>query len=709
MPDYTQANRPLRVKTALGGDKLMLAGFTGQEAVSRPFSYHIELASTDNAIKGDDLLRTPMTITVMLRGGGTRFINGTVRRFVQGGTTEDLTFYRAEIVPWLWFLSLARDCRIFQKLNVLDIIEKVFKGQGYSDYEIRCSRSYPEREYCVQYRETNLNFVSRLMEEEGIFYFFEHTDSKHVLVLADANNSFKPCPGGATARMASRMVLDEDVLTEVHSEHAVFIGQVTLQDYDFVQPALTLKSSISGDGVEEVYDYVPVQYTTIEDGEKYARIRLEAEEAVHQVIAGEGTCRFLQAGCKFDLKEHDRDDLNQTYLLLSVKQGGGGTDYRTWQSDQPDFEVEFEAIPASAPYRPPHDARKPVVHGTQSAVVVGKAGEEIWVDKHGRVKVQFHWDREGSKDENSSCWVRVSSLWAGKQWGAIHIPRIGQEVLVDFIEGDPDRPIITGRVYNAEQAPPYALPDNQTQSGVKSRSSKGGGADNFNEIRFEDKKGEELFYIQAEKDKQVLVKNDRNEEVKKNETILIGENRTEEVKKNEQITIGENRTEEVKKDEKITIGGSRTEEVGKDETVHVKGKREVTVDGNEKLTAGANQDVDVKSNRAVTVGAGDKLEVGTNLDMKVNQNINIKSSGGKLVAEAPLGIELKVGACTVKVTPAGIEMKAPQIKIEGMAQVEVKAPIVNGKADAMLQLKGAIAQVNGDGVLMLKGAITMIN
>ncbi len=281
--------------------------------------------------------------------------------------------------------------------------------------------------------------------------------------------------------------------------------------------------------------------------------------------------------------------------------------------------------------------------------------------------------------------MRVSSAWAGKAWGAISIPRIGQEVLVDFIEGDPDRPIITGRVYNAEQTPPYTLPTNQTQSGVKSRSSKGGGTENFNELRFEDKKGEELVYFHAEKDKEVMVENDRKEEVKHDETI----------------TIGNNRTELVKKDEKITIEGSRTEEVKKDETITVKGKRTETVDGKET--------VKVKGDREHSVDQGDKLDVGTNLNIEAKQNITIKAAGGQIKAEAATGIELKCGACTVKITPAGIELKAPQIKIQGTAQVELKAPILMGKADAMLQMKGAVAQVNGDGVLMVKGGITMIN
>ena len=709
MPKYSQSGRPIRVDTVLGPDVLLLAGFTGTEAVSRPFAFQLDLLSENASIDPASVLRTHATITVELRSGDARSIDGIVNRFIQLGAHGDLTHYRAEVVPWLWFLSLSRDCKIFQDKTVLEIIEAVFKTVPGSAFDLRCTRSYPKREYCVQYRETHLDFVSRLMEEEGIFYFFEHEDGKHTLVVVDANTGMKPCPGTSTARITPQPYISEDVITRLESVHSVHSGVVTLRDYDYLQPSLTLNSTISGQPPEEIYDYQPVVFTKLEEGERYARIQLEAEEARQQVIRGEGTCRFLQSGYTFDLEEHYRGDLNQTYALLEIEHTAVAGDYRTGQMDEFDYGNKFAAIPKKVPFRPAMATPRPAVRGAQTAVVVGKSGEEIWVDKHGRVKVQFHWDRDGKKDEKSSCWVRVSSAWAGKAWGAISIPRIGQEVLVDFIEGDPDRPIITGRVYNAEQTPPYTLPTNQTQSGVKSRSSKSGGTENFNELRFEDKKGEELIYFHAEKNKEVMVENDRKEEVKHDETITIGNDRTELVKNDEKITIEGNRTEEVKKDETITVKGKRTETVEGDETIQVKGDRAHTVDKGEKLKVGAKQDVSIGSDRSVKVSANDTLEVSSNLDVKANQNITIKAAGGKIKAEAATGIELKCGACTVKITPAGIELKAPQIKIQGMAQVELKAPMLMGKADALLQMKGAIAQVNGDGVLMVKGGITMIN
>jgi type VI secretion system secreted protein VgrG len=308
--------------------------------------------------------------------------------------------------------------------------------------------------------------------------------------------------------------------------------------------------------------------------------------------------------------------------------------------------------------------------------VVGPAGEEIHVDKHGRVKIQFHWDREGKKNETSSCWVRVSSAWAGKGWGGISTPRIGQEVLVDFIEGDPDRPVIVGRLYNAEQTPPYTLPAAGTQSGIKSRSSKGGGTDNFNEIRLEDKKGEEMFFMQAEKDHEVNVKHDRKETVGNDETI----------------TIKGNRTETVEKDEKITIKGARTEDVTKDETVKIKGKRDHAITKDDILAVTGNQTVKVTGDQ--------KLEVTKNINVESKIQINVKANAG---------IEFKVGGSTLKITPASIELKAPMIKLEAQALAEIKGAIVKAEAQGILQAKGAIAQINADGILMLKGALTMIN
>ncbi|UCC71415.1 MAG: type VI secretion system tip protein VgrG [Gemmatimonadota bacterium] len=650
MADYSQADRPFRVETVLGPDVLLLQGFSGQEGVSTPFSFTLDLVSEEASVSANDVLRTAAVVTMDLAGGEQRVIHGLINRFVQLGQSDELTFYRAEIVPWVWFLSLSSDCKIFQNLSVLEIVEQVFKDQGYSDFEIKCVRNYASREYCVQYRETHLNFVSRLLEEEGIFYFFQHSESKHILTLADDASAVKPCPGQSRVRISPmpEAAPEEDFVTAFEREHAAYIGTVTLRDYDHLQPSLRLESSVSGDGREEVYDY-PGNYTQLDDGERLARLQLEEQEAWHEIVRGESTCRSLQSGCTFDLEEHYLREANQTYQLLQVRHSARAGDYRSWDTAAFEYRNDFVAIPHSVPFRPPRTTPKPVVQGSQSALVVGKAGEEIWVDKHGRVKVQFYWDRDGKKDENSSCWVRVSSGWAGKGWGVIQIPRIGQEVIVDFLEGDPDRPIITGRVYNAEQTPPYDLPGNQTQSGVKSRSSKGGGTDDFNEIRMEDLKGSELLYIHAEKDKQVVVENDRMESVGHNESISISNDRSETVGANESITIEKNRTESVGSNENITIGGNRIESVKKNETIDV----------------GENRTEEVGKNERVAIGQSRTHDVGKDDTLKIGKDLFI-DAGDKIV--------LKTGSSSISMKKNGdIQIKGKNITLEGSGKIRIKA------------------------------------
>lgn len=464
MTSYTQARQAMRVHTDLEEDLLLLAALSGEEAVSAPFLFELDLLSLDRDIDGERMLRSPIHVELDLPDGGTRSIHGIVRRFVQSGRDEELISYRAEIVPWLWFLSLAHDCRIFQEMDVLEIVEAVFLDQGHSDFEIRCTRTYEKRDYCVQYRESNLNFVSRLLEAEGIFYFFEHEDSKHVLVLADDMTAIKPCEGQPEARIHSQPVPDEDVVLTLDREHNVHAGQVTFADYDYLQPSLSLRSTVAGAEPEEVYDY-PGGFTDLDGGERQARLALERKEAGRHVVRGSATCRAFRAGGQFRLLNHFGNGGNQTYAILELRHRARNGAYRAGGAESgTEYRNDLVAIPYSVPYRPPLTARKPVLQGAQTAEVVGAAGEDIYVDEHGRVKVQFPWDRHGESDDRSSCWVRVSQNWAGKKWGGMFIPHIGQEVIVDFLEGDPDRPIITGRVYNAENMPPQSLPANKHKS-----------------------------------------------------------------------------------------------------------------------------------------------------------------------------------------------------------------------------------------------------
>jgi len=659
------------VETALGKDALLLSEFAGAEGVSHLFSYTLDLISEDAAVDPAKMLRTSATVSVELpEDGGTRYLNGVVNRFSQLGQRDGLTFYRAEIVPWLWFLSLSRDCKIYQNLSVTEIVEQVFKDLGYTAFDIRCAESYPTREYCVQYRETHLDFVSRLLEDEGIFYFFEHGDGKHTLVLADRASAVKPCPGLSSARITSQTTAqEEDVIVRLEREDAIQSGKVTLRDYDPLQPSLRLEGTVSGKEQEEIYDY-PGDFTVMDEGQRYARVRLEEHEAQQQIVRGAGTCRAMQTGYRFDLKEHYRREFNQSYQILELRQRGRAGDYRAWDGAPLEYQNDFVCIPHSVPFRPARRTPRPHIGGHQTAVVVGKSGEEIWVDKHGRIKVQFHWDRVGKKEENSSCWVRVSTAWAGKGWGAIHIPRIGQEVLVEFLDGDPQHPIVIGSVWNGEQTPPYGLPADGTQSGIKSRSSKDGATDTFNEIRFEDKKDKEEIFVQAQKDMTVSVKND------------------------EQRTVLHDRTTEVTNDD------TRTVKEGDDTTTIEQGKQTVTVKQGDQVIGvdKGDQKVTIKMGKqVVTLDKGDQqvtLKMG-NQTTKLNKgNVTLKAALGKVTIEAMQGIELKVGQSSIKLDQKGVTVSGMMLKLEGKMQTELKGVMTTVKGDGMLTVKGGIAMIN---------------
>jgi type VI secretion system secreted protein VgrG len=611
MGAYSQANRLISVHTPLGEDVLLLERFSGQEGVSRLFSFELEMHSENRAIAFDSVVGKPATVRVQLADGQSRFINGVVASFSQAGSSQGLARYRATLVPWLWLLTRTSDCRIFQQMSVPDIVEKLLGERNLKDYSLRLHGSFQPRDYCVQYRETTFNFVSRLMQEEGIFYFFEHAKDKHTLVLANSPNEFKPCPNGASARYeAARGVgRNEDVISEWTLGQEVRPGKYTANDFNFETPMLDLTAQVTGrdEREYEIYDY-PGEYLTKDEGEQVVGVRMQEEDSPRLVATGAGTCRAFTPGYRFDLKEHYRRDANKAYAIISVYHAvEHGMNFRSGGdvSDEFAYSNQFQCVPHPTPFRPPRTAPVPVVHGTQTAIVVGPAGEEIYTDKYGRVKVQFHWDREGKYDEKSSCWVRVSQNWAGKRWGAMFIPRVGQEVIVDFIEGDPDRPIITGRVYNAASMPPYGLPGEKTKSTVKTNSSKGGGG--FNELRFEDKKGAEQIFIHAERDKHVRVKHDRLEWVGNDSHLMV---------KHDQL-------ESVDGDKHLTVKGDQNEKVG----------------GGYSLKVG--QDTQTKTGMKFAVDAGQEvhLKAGMNVVVEAGMSITLKAGGGFIVV-GPTGVTI---------------------------------------------------------------------
>jgi type VI secretion system secreted protein VgrG len=724
----TTNTRLVQVDSPLGGDVLVLRQLDGIEELGRVFDYELNLVSENTSLALNSLLGKPMGVTMELQDGSKRHFHGIVARASQGAGIGQFAVYRVTLKPWLWLMSRTSDCKIFQNRTVPDIIKQVFRDLGFSDFEDSLSRSYREWEYCVQYRETSFDFVSRLMEQEGIYYFFRHEKGRHVLVLADAYGAHSKAAGYESVPFypptAEQRELDH--IDDWHLSHEVQPGSLALNDYDFQRPSarLEVRSVISRPHTASefpLYDY-PGEYVQSGDGEHYARTRIEAIQTQYERVQLRGTARGIGSGHLFSLTRYPRGDQNREYLVVGARYKVVQEHYETGFEDaEQQFVSHLDCMDASQAFRPQPITVRPIVQGPQTAMVVGPKGEEIWTDQYGRVKVHFYWDRHDQSNENSSCWMRVSQSWAGKNWGSIQIPRIGQEVIVGFLEGDPDRPIITGRVYNAEQTVPYELPANATQSGTKSRSSKGGSPANFNEIRMEDKKGSEQLFIHAEKnqdievendethwvghdrtktidhDETVHVKHDRTETVDNNETITIGVNRTEKVGNNETITIGVNRTEEVGSNEKITIGANRTESVGANEDISIGSNRTEKVGSNETISIGANRTEDVGSNEKITIGANRTENVGSNEEISIgsNQTTSIGKDESRSVGQsrstdvgkddsvqvgkhfsldAGDSITLTTGAASISMKKDGtIVISGKNITIDGSGAINIKA------------------------------------
>jgi len=663
MSAATQKHRLLAIGTALpDADALLLKSCSVSEQLGRLFQIELELRSIDPAIDFDKLVGSNATVRVQTPGGATRYFNGCVSRFVQTEQHENYAHYRATLVPWLWLLTRTADCRIFQKKKVPDIIEEVFKAHGFKDYELKLSGNYPEWEYCVQYRETDFNFVSRLMEQEGIYYFFTHEDGAHKVVLADAPSAHETVKDYETLIYRTRAQAEknqiEESVTEWVIEKQVQAGVYALGDFNFKNPGapIMVNANVSRKHEAasfEMFDY-PGEFDDRGSGEAYAKVRIQELQAQHEVLSAQATVRGIAAGVKFTLKDHPRKDQNRDYLITNAScQISAGEFESSGQSAEDEFfSCNFSAIPASEHYRSPRLTPKPLIQGPQTAIIVGKKGEEIDTDEFGRVKVQFHWDRYGKVDENSSCWVRVSQPSAGKGWGAIGLPRIGQEVIVEFLEGDPDQPIITGRVYNATAKVPYPLPDNKTMTTFKSNSSKGGAG--FNEFRIEDKKGSEQIFTHAEKDLDVRVKNDSKE--------WIGNERHLYVKKDQLENVEGDHHSLVKGDRLAKTDGDEGETVGGDRHVSIKGKDHLTVTGERSIKV--DGDVNLKGGKNINEEAGQKISIkaGTTFAVEAGTAVHIKA-GTTLVIEAGVQLSLKVGGNFIDIGPAGVAIKGTLVMI----------------------------------------------
>ncbi|MEN8150910.1 MAG: type VI secretion system tip protein TssI/VgrG [Planctomycetota bacterium] len=737
MSGVTQESRDGGFKVAGEDDDLLvLKRLSGEEKLGRPYVFHVELSCDDPELRFGDLVGKAGTVWLEYGEDETRYWSGIVTNFRLVGSDRDGNAeYAAELRPWIWLLTKTADCRIFQEMTVPDIIKEVFGNFGFTDYEEEFSGTYRIWKYCVQYRETAFNFVSRLMEQEGIYYYFRHEDGKSVMVLSDGFHAHEQIPGGSIPfSVPSGGVVSGECITQWEVGCSVRSGSVVLNDYDFENPTADLLAERVANldladkrGAYEIYDY-PGEYVEGADGSAYSEIRLQELQADWSIVTGRADARALGPGVLFDLRDHPRGDQNTEHLLLEARymlrmpDSSGSSGGASGQ-----YSVAFRATLSENPFRAARITPKPSIQGPQTAVVVGTSGEEIWTDQYGRVKLLFHWDRLGQekKDEGSSCWVRVSQEWAGKGWGSIHIPRIGQEVIVDFLEGDPDRPIVTGRVYNGDNPVPYTLPDNQTQSGIKTRSTKDGGGDNFNELRFEDKKGEEQVVLHAELD--------YNRNVEHDESATVGNDRKKEVGNDQEATVGNDDKLDVGNDQTIVIGNDETVTIGNNETRDIGTDETVTIGSNEARTIGTDLSVDVGSNENRKIGSSLTLDVGGDRSssvggadaLSVNGNHSIEALGKSLHSSAQ-AIELKCGGSSIKIEPSKITIKAPQVelkgdmtlKLEGGLQAKLKGGLAlkaegglmaGFKGGLKADLKGLMTGVDGTAMAKIKGAILKVN
>jgi type VI secretion system secreted protein VgrG len=605
------------------------------------------------------LIGKNISCSVKCNDGSDRYFSGIVSSLVAGGVVESrFRQYQIVMVPWLTLLSYRSDCRIFQETSVPDIIEEVFKNLGFNDFTWKLQGTYAPREYCVQYRETDFEFVTRLLEEEGIYYFFKHEQGKHTLILSDYAKAYE------------KVTLDPiDVIDGSHTDHKIsqwqhsynfFSGAVSQTDYNFQAPGPLMTEqetvvALPNNKQFEHYDF-PGTYTEKANGDAIARNRMESIEATHSKVSARSDYPGLAPGYSFKVGRHSDDsEASKKYVISVITHNASEGSYRSGDTGAYSYSNDFQCAPIERVLRPIKTRSKPYISGSQTAMVVGPASEEIYTDKFGRIKVHFFWDRLGKKDENSSCWIRVAQVWSGKKWGAQFLPRVGQEVLISFMEGDPDRPIVVGSVYNADQMPTYDLPANKAISGIKSRSTKGAGTENYNELRFEDEKGKELLYIHSEKNEQEVIENDQSVSVGNDSVESIGNDATQSVGNDKTLSVEANHTESIGKVMAVSVGEDRSLDVGKNQTI--------TVGEDQTESVGKGYTLDIAKDLMETVG-GQHSEA-------VTKEYSLSAKKIQLTADDE--ITLKVGSAKISMKKNGdIVISGGKLNIKGSGAVGIK-------------------------------------
>ena len=687
MNKFSQAERLLRIKTSFEDDFFLINGLTATEGISELFKLEVELLHEESAawpecdpIDPKRILGQPVSILITQGDHGQRYFNGIVSRFSQGPRSRRTSQYSITVVPEVWEYTQRRQNRIFQQKTVQSIIEEVL-AELENPIKFELEHDYKPRNYCVQYRETDFDFISRLMEEEGIYYFFEHTeDGAHKMIISDAPRFTLDCPLVSELKFlqGNKEEVHETFIAEWGTDYQLGPGVISFRDHHIQQPNKTLekthptKFEIGDNGKWEIYDHpggYARKYDGISpqgteqasdlgnvdpDGQRTAETAMQVIDAQYMTGAGHSNCSSLTSGHRFKVKDHPQKQVNGQYVLTSITHRA--TQHPSYQEDETGHEVPqpyqnwFRALshgrPEAVPFRPVQKTLKPIIHGSQTAVVVGTGDEEIFTDKYGRVKVRFFWDREGKADGLDSCWLPVAQAWAGNGWGSMFIPRVGMEVIVHFLEGDPDRPIVSGCVYHPMNMPPYALPENKTRSGIKSDSSKGGGG--FNEFRIEDKKGSEQIFMHGEKDLDVRIKNDVREWTGNDEHLIVKNDRREKIENDTHLIVENDQIEHIKRDRHLKVGtGMMSKEA-----------KEVT--GSQTLKVGSDQ--------GITIGGSKSEEVTGAMYLK----------GMNVVIEGMAQLSLKVGGSFVDINPGGVFITGPMVMLNsgGAAGSGVAVPTV---------------------------------
>jgi type VI secretion system secreted protein VgrG len=670
-----QERRAGVLETPLGTDKLAIVRFDGSEGINELFEFRLEALSADGDIDFDQLIGKHATLTINSVNGRKRKFDGIVTETQWLGVRDHFHAYRLVLRPWLWILSQRTDNYIFHDMSVTDIIADVFSDYGaLAEFDDRTSATYPPIEYCVQYRESDMDFVCRLMEEFGISYSFVHADSAHKLVMSDANTQLDTVEG-ASRRYIPLSGQDRRVEECIHQlvpGRRFASGKATWKDYNFKKPTTEMLAEKEGTAAyehagKELYDW-PGRYTELGLGQTFAQIRLEAQEAQDKRCMAAGNSPSLWAGSLVTLEDHPVEAYNIEYLVLRSQHTFISQSYRSGQGSagEDSYEGQYELLDSAIPLRPLMLTPCPLVNGPQTAFVVGKQGEEIDCDEYGRILVRFHWDRES--DQSMRC--RVAQNWAYKNWGGMIIPRIGMEVMVEFLEGDPDQPLVTGSVYNGDNMPPYTLPKFKTRSSFRSNSHKAGG---FNEIRFEDEGGEEEVFIHAQKYLNIVVGDNETHATGMNRHISVGVSQSETIGANKTATVGSNQTETIGGDLDFNVGGHRTTAIGKSDHLSV-GEGQVTV------ITGVS-DTSVSGDQRVQVGGGHSLDVGTSSLIKAGMSVVIEATS----------ITLKSGGNFVNINPAGVQIQGTMVLINSGGAPGIGMPVPKSTLRSVKKVPGPFA------------------